>query len=298
MYSEKDLKIVETSVPIYVKEELKDKGKKPQRGHFKHSGTLTCSEKELSPIRTYTTALVYYFDKRGPQFAFLYSRDDAFYQNTKDHVASMLSRTVNFDWAYLDRQQVDNHTVYVRGWWDILKKKKFVHKTGKLELKDHIELDDAHLDGDGQPLNPEYGIKLFIPTYSGIYRSWEDIEQIGTWTEEQIYENTFVHPSVDTAVGIRPPNWTRYSDGKKPAKKKRLTREDRLLNEMRAQRAAQLAQLEADTRLGRQHARGRRGIRGLRAEDVEEATVAARDVAFAYPDEANWAAPIRGEDPR
>ncbi len=251
MYSEKDLKIVETSVPIYVKEEIKNKGKKPKRGHFRHSNSLNCTEKELSPVRRYTTALVYDFDRMGPQFAFLFSRDDTFYQNTKDRLARTLAMTVNFDWAYLDRQQVDNHTVYVRGWWNVLKKKKFVHKTGKLELKDHIDLNEPQLDGEGQPLNPEYGIKLFIPNYPGIYRSWEDIEQIGTWTEEQIYENTFVHPISDKAVGITPPSWTRYGDEKKPAKKKRFTREQRLVEEMRAQRAAQVAQLEEDARLGR-----------------------------------------------
>ncbi len=262
MYSEKDLKIVETSVPIYVKEEIKNKRKKPKRGHFKHSNSLTCTEKEMSPVRKYTTALVYNFDKQGPQFAFLFSRDDTFYQNTKDRLARTLAMTVNFDWAYLDRQAVDVHTVYVRGWWNVLKKKKFVHKTGKLNLKDHIDLNEPQLDGEGDPLNPEYGIKLFIPNYPGIYRSWEDIEQIGTWTEEQIYENTFVHPISDKAVGIVPPNWTRYGDsGKKPAKKKRLTREEHLIGEMRLQRAAQLAQLGEEARLDQRQRRGPRAER-------------------------------------
>ena len=249
MYSEKDLKIVEKSIPIYIKEEVKANKKKPKRGHFKHS--MICGEKELSPVRRYTTALVYDFDLIGPQFAFLFSRDDAFYQKTKDRLARTMSMTVNYDWAYLEKEALEVHQVYVRGWWDVLNKKKFVHKTGKLDLKDHINFDNMQRDGDGAIINPEYGIKMFIPNHTGVYRGWEDLEQIGTWSEEQQYENTYVHPIADKAVGILPPSWSRYGGEKKSIKKKRTTREQRLIEEMTRARADELAQLEQDAILGR-----------------------------------------------
>ncbi len=261
MYSEKDLKIVESSIPIYVKEQVKTNKKKPKRGHFKHTGSLLCSEKELSPVRRYTTALVYDFDKMGPQFAFLFSRDDAFYQKSEDRLARTMSMTVNFDWAYLDKQQLDIHEVYVRGWWDVLNKKKFVHKTGKLALKDHMNFDDMIMDGNGEVMNPEYGIKMFIPPVTGVYRSWEDLEQIGTWSDDQTYENTYVHPFADKAIGIVPPSWKRYGGEPKPTKKKRTNREQRLIEEMTRQRAAQLAQLEQDALVGRRR-RNRQAFEG------------------------------------
>ncbi len=287
MYSEKDLKIVEKSVPIYVKDDATKVKKKPKRGHFKHRTGLVCAEKELSPVRRYTTALVYDFDSIGPIFAFLYSRDDAPYVNKNpDRIMRTLAMTVNFDWAYLDKQQLEVHEIYVRGWWDIRKKKNFTHKTGKLWLKDHVDFDDAQLDGEGQMINPEYGIKFFIPPTTGVYRDCKDIEQIGTWDEKQIYENTYVHPLADKAVGIIPPAWSRYGKEDKPVRRKRSDREAILVQQMRDERAAQLAQLERDAL---------RGVRGDRPNAPRRARRREMEGLAPIVDEANNAQAERDE---
>ncbi len=271
MYSEKDLKVVETSIPIYVKEDPKRIKKKPKRGHFKHTGSLLCSEKELSPVRRYTTALVYDFDKMGPQFAFLFSRDDAPYQKTENRLMRTMSMTVNFDWAYLDKEQLEIHEVYVRGWWDVKKNKKFVHKTGKLLLKDYMNFDNMTRDEDGNAMNPEYGIKMFIPNYPGVYRGWKDLEQLGTWSEEQQYENTYIHPIADKTVGILPPSWSRYGTEKEEVKKKRNSRAHRAADELRRDRVEQIAHLEQEALLQRRQAeaprRNRRGAQTARGLD-------------------------------
>jgi hypothetical protein len=158
-----------------------------------------------------------------------------------------LAITVNLDWIYLNKQSLNTHEIYVRGWWEIDKKKKFVHKTGKIQIGDHINFAGMVRDDNGEPLNPQYGIKLFVPVVTGLYRHYEEIERMEIWSEEQQYENTFIHPASDKAAGIRPPSWSRYGGEEKPVKKRKLTREQRILQEMVRQREEERALMEENT---------------------------------------------------
>jgi len=219
MYSETDLDLVSSSIPIYTKATLIPKTKKPKRGHFKCSG---CDANRLSGSKTYITALVYDFDIVGPCFAFLFSRGDVHYSMPNDPFTRLMITTVNYDWIYRDKEQVRQTQIHVRGWWDTLRDTKFKHKNGIINLADHVDFDDPETD-DGEVINPEFGIKLFIAPYAGMYRTWKDIEQISAWDEKTTYDHTFIHPNTDALANISIPKWNRYGE-KAPPKHKRGVR--------------------------------------------------------------------------
>ncbi len=243
MYSDNDLDLVSSSIPIYTKDMLKPKTKKPKRGHFECSG---CDAGRLSPSKTYITALVYDFDRVGPSFAFLYSRGDVHYTSPNtDPFTALLTTTMNWDWIYRDKERVRDSLVHVRGWWDVLRQGDFRHKNGIINLGDHVDMNDPDTD-DGEVINPEFGIKLFIAPYAGMYRHWKDIEQIGADNEGH-YSRTFVHPNSDRLAQASPPQWSRYNE-KKEKTRKRTTRRPRTGINMTQRQRDEMIQGEVNAR--------------------------------------------------
>ena len=261
MYSEKDLELVSSSIPIYTKALLKTKTKKPKRGHFTCNG---CDASRLSGSKAYITALVYDFDRLGPCFAFLYSRGDVHYHTpTTDRLTALLTNTINFDWIYRDKQRTRESLIHVRGWWNVMTDQKFKHRNGVINLGDHVNFDDPDTD-NGEIVNPEFGIKLFIAPYAGMYRDYKDLDQINNWDEEMTYNNTFVHPSTDRLANIAHPKWSRYGEKKPQTRRTRrnmTARQRERANEEITQNDAEIRRRQAMEAIARTE-RPRRTTRG------------------------------------
>ena len=261
MYSKNDLNLVSSSIPIYTKADLKGKRKTPKRGHFGCSG---CDAGRLSGTRTYITALVYNFDLIGPCFAFLFSRADTHYAPPNDAFTQLMATTINYDWVYRAKDKVRNTEIHVRGWWNLQRKGvDFKHKNGVINLGDHVNFDNPDRDGDNI-INPEFGIKMFIAPYAGMYRSPKHLDSIGTWNEEETYRNTFVHPGTDHLAKVMNPKWKRYEENKlnKKSKHTRRRRNGQEIDEAIEPQFQTIEEREATLAARQQATRPRRTGRG------------------------------------